>query len=237
MCQEACVCGKSQEQQRTPGDFTLKHIDESHADYNHILLYEKCLSFHPKYPKFKDLSLLEVGCGQGGGLAWLKRTRPELQALRGIDPVVVDSIGGIIRKGSADSIPLQSASIDVVINVESSHLYKQPEKFFQEVYRVLKPGGHLCWIDLRHDYQLDEPYKQAEAAGFDLTQSEDVTDQVVEGIRKTSAKYDAMLTKAPWMARLFAGSLRETYCAPGTHSFNRLFTRQKLYHCAAWRKN
>lgn len=39
----------------------------------HCFLYEKTLSFCPKYPNFNNKQLLEVGCGLGGGIHWLKR--------------------------------------------------------------------------------------------------------------------------------------------------------------------
>lgn len=38
-----------------------------------ITLYEKTLSLCPKYPNFIGLRLLEVGCGQGGGIEWISR--------------------------------------------------------------------------------------------------------------------------------------------------------------------
>lgn len=38
-----------------------------------ITLYEKALSLCPKYPNFDGLQLLEVGCGQGGGIEWILR--------------------------------------------------------------------------------------------------------------------------------------------------------------------
>ncbi|VDN21698.1 unnamed protein product [Gongylonema pulchrum] len=38
-----------------------------------IALYEKTLSLCPKYPSFEGLKLLEVGCGQCGGIDWILR--------------------------------------------------------------------------------------------------------------------------------------------------------------------
>lgn len=38
-----------------------------------VALYEKALSLFPKYPNFVGLQLLEVGCGQGGGIEWILR--------------------------------------------------------------------------------------------------------------------------------------------------------------------
>lgn len=46
-------------------------VEESEAP--HIGLYEKTLSLHPQYPSLNDCRLLEVGCGQGGGIDWINR--------------------------------------------------------------------------------------------------------------------------------------------------------------------
>lgn len=44
--------------------------DECRAN---IALYEKTLSMCPSYNKLNGLKLLEVGCGHGGGLTWIRR--------------------------------------------------------------------------------------------------------------------------------------------------------------------
>lgn len=38
-----------------------------------IALYKKILSLCPKYRNFGGLRLLEIGCGQGGGIEWISR--------------------------------------------------------------------------------------------------------------------------------------------------------------------
>jgi SAM-dependent methyltransferase len=37
----------------------------------------------------------------------------------------------------------------VVINIEASHCYPQFRRFLAEVARVLRPGGHLLYADVR----------------------------------------------------------------------------------------
>lgn len=46
---------------------------ESLAQKAHYDLYEKALSLCPLYPKFKNLELVDVGCGIGGGIRGLKK--------------------------------------------------------------------------------------------------------------------------------------------------------------------
>ncbi len=44
----------------------------------------------------------------------------------------------------------EDSSCDAVFNVESSHSYHSISKFINEVTRILRPGGHLCFVDSRH---------------------------------------------------------------------------------------
>ncbi|VDP62554.1 unnamed protein product, partial [Heligmosomoides polygyrus] len=127
-----------------------------------------------------------------------------------------------------------------VLNVESSHLYNDCGRFFRECRRVLRKGGYLCWTDLRYP-QCQEMiphlfYRQASQAGFIEEQWDDVTDNVLQGLQRTSARYDKVLMEAPWPVRLFSPSLRATYCAPGTHTYARFATKEKGYYAALWRK-
>ena len=43
------------------------------AEKAHASLYEKTLSLCPKYPVLQNISILEVGCGHGGGVRWIER--------------------------------------------------------------------------------------------------------------------------------------------------------------------
>lgn len=75
---------------------------------------------------------------------------------------------------------------------------------------------------------------EAMQAGLTLLKFEDITERVLLGILKTSARYDAMLDKAPFFIKLFRKTIRATYCAPGTEGYARLTRRQKIYACACW---
>ncbi|GMT11213.1 hypothetical protein PFISCL1PPCAC_2510 [Pristionchus fissidentatus] len=199
----------------------------------HVGLYEKTLSLHPQYPSLIDLRLLEVGCGQGGGIEWIRKSHPEISTVLGMDRVAIKES---IITGDAHHLPFESSSFDIVVNVESSHLYQDPQQFFHECFRALSSGGHLCWADLRFDNQEKEVAQQAKLAGFELHSMEDITQSVIRGMEKVSARYDKMLTTAPWYIKLFGNSFRETYCAPGTSTYQRYVRREKRYWAACWVK-
>jgi len=57
-------------------------------------------------------------------------------------------------EGDAENLPFPDGSFDSVINVESSFCYPSLDAFFAEVRRVLRPGGHLHYTDLRLAHEL-----------------------------------------------------------------------------------
>ena len=100
--------------------------------------------------------VLEVSCGRGGGANFVSRTF-EPHRYVGVD-LSEENIklareraarDGARRSRSAtqSSSTLPDASFDVVINIEASHLYDDRTRFFAEVLRVLRPGGHFCYTD------------------------------------------------------------------------------------------
>ena len=114
----------------------------------------------------RRLSLLDVGCGTGRFLDFVKQTWPRLPAL-GLDlsEAYVKEAKRHLQRwsrtdlmvGNAESIPLPDESQDVVTSIFMFH--ELPPKVrrivISEFARVLKPGGRLVLVDsLQHG---DEP--------------------------------------------------------------------------------
>ena len=53
-------------------------------------------------------------------------------------------------EGNAEHLPFPDESFDAVINIESSHTYPHFSRFLTEVARVLRPGGHFLYTDVRN---------------------------------------------------------------------------------------
>jgi SAM-dependent methyltransferase len=85
-------------------------------------------------------------------------------------------------QGNAEEIPIGSNTMDVVINVESSHAYGSVEKFLNQVKRVLKPGGHLLLVDFRSDNTIDKFKEQLRNSGLELLEEEDISKNVITSI-------------------------------------------------------
>jgi arsenite methyltransferase len=60
------------------------------------------------------------------------------------------------RKGSAEVLPVESDSVDLVISNGVLNLAPQKLPAFQEIFRVLKPGGRLQLADIVVGSELSE---------------------------------------------------------------------------------
>jgi len=65
-----------------------------------------------------------------------------------------------LRKGDATALPVESASVDVVISNGVINLVPEKERAFDEILRVLKPGGRLQLGDILLDVELSEDARQ-----------------------------------------------------------------------------
>jgi ubiquinone/menaquinone biosynthesis C-methylase UbiE len=101
--------------------------------------------------------VLEVSCGHGGGASYLMRTlHPASYTGLDLNTVGIEfcqkrhNLPGLdFVQGNAESLPLADQSFDAVINVEAALHYPDFARFLTEVARVLRPGGHFLYADLR----------------------------------------------------------------------------------------
>ncbi|GAK56822.1 protein containing Methyltransferase type 11 domain [Candidatus Vecturithrix granuli] len=63
------------------------------------------------------------------------------------------------RLGDIESLPVKDNEIDVVVSNCVLNLVPNKTKAFQEIYRVLKPGGHFCISDIVLRGELPEKLK------------------------------------------------------------------------------
>ncbi len=102
--------------------------------------------------------LLDAGCGFGGTIASLNEQFQNLDMIGlNIDPRQLDRARQqvtplannkiIFVEGDACQLPFDNNSLDVVLAVECIFHFPSRELFFQEVKRVLRPGGRLGICD------------------------------------------------------------------------------------------
>ena len=138
--------------------------------------------------------VLEIGCGRGGNCYYLSRYS-EAARVVGID-VCAPNLA-LARQnrdlprveflaGDAQHLPFTNASFDVVLNLESSHCYREFGRFAAEVARVLKPSGLFCFADLWNVDVLDFDWQAREHAlknsSVEVIAEENISEQVFQAM-------------------------------------------------------
>lgn len=113
--------------------------------------------------------VLDVGCGAGVDLIVASRLVGPTGRVYGIDltPEMVGKaqtnlcVTGVenveVRVAKSEAIPYDNCTFDVVISNGVLNLSPQKKESFQEIYRVLRPGGRLQFADivLKEDLPAD----------------------------------------------------------------------------------
>jgi O-methyltransferase len=152
----------------------------------------------------QEATVLECGSGRGGNCLYLDRYT-DAGAIYGMDicepHVRLCTTGNKrpVRSGSASSrarflcgdagkMPFASDSVDVLLNVESSHCYPDFESFLTEVRRVLKPGGLFACADLWglsiFDYDWTKRQLALDRCGLLMLREEDVSEGVFRALQR-----------------------------------------------------
>ncbi|MEZ5779977.1 MAG: class I SAM-dependent methyltransferase [Paracoccaceae bacterium] len=146
--------------------------------------------------------VLDVGSGRGGGAAHIHRD------LRPAETVGCDQTGQVVAfcdrvhagtaglrfcRGDAMRLPFEDATFDAVLNVESAHCYAERPRFFDEVMRVLAPGGDLLFADFTSaggdaEHERQQLLIEIERAGLELLDVTDITRNIVLGLDRDSER-------------------------------------------------
>jgi SAM-dependent methyltransferase len=99
----------------------------------------------------REARVLEVGCGTGNYILALERLAG--CSGWGIDPsqamlaLAQAGPGGVhFQSGRAESLDFPAGFFDLVFSVDVIHHVGDRGRYFQEAYRVLKPGGRACTV-------------------------------------------------------------------------------------------
>lgn len=176
----------------------------------------------------RNKRILEIGCGRGGGSAYLSKYCDPLQ-VTGLDYSTkainfcrssydFKNLDFIV--GDAENLPLQDNSFDIVFNVESSHCYSSMENFLGEVSRVLKPGGFLLLTDFREDSHVDMFKNGIHNSGLSIISSFDITKNVYSALDTFNEARVKLISKN--VPKPFVGLFKEFAGVKGTTIYQRL---------------
>lgn len=175
----------------------LKPGDESNRYC--IQLYHALLSSVP----VQNRRVLEIGCGRGGGAAYIARYLNPASVV-GLD-MVAEAVAFCakhhqlpnlsFRQGDAQHLPFGSGSFDIVVNIESSHLYRSMARFLREVWRVLVSGGHFLLADFRKRRQVADLRQELLRAGFIIRSEQPITRNVLRALDLDSERRLGMIRR------------------------------------------
>jgi ubiquinone/menaquinone biosynthesis C-methylase UbiE len=185
-------------------------------------------------------ALVEVGCGSGAGSAHLARTYHPA-SLIGID-FNKDLVSWCctqhhepnlkFQQGDAEDLPIADDSVDAVVNVESSHCYPSRLKFFEEVARVLRPGGSFLFADIMLSYrngeEADAVSAQLQEAGLRIDDRVDITSSVLAA-REAVSKSDLRSHIRAELPPLMVPFAEEAFCLTDTNLYKEMLSRRAGY--------
>ncbi len=189
------------------------------------------------------LKVLEVSSGRGGGARFLNTYRkPKMMV--GLDRT--EQAVAFCRRqhkesgmhfvcGDAQQLPFPAAEFHAVVNVEASHCYPDVLQFFREVHRVLQPGGHFLYADMRKLPTLESWREELSKSGLKKLEEEDITLDVVRALENSNDRVSDLINRsAPRLMRRFFAHFAAT---KGTGVYNQLRSGSMRYIRHVLRKN
>jgi SAM-dependent methyltransferase len=219
-----------------PMALPLAQCDEPNRFY--IQLYHRLAT----QADLRGERVLEVGCGHGGGASYLMRTlRPASYTGLDLNRAAVTfcrkrhTLDGLdFVHGNSEKMPFPDQSFDAVINLESSAAYPHFDRFLAEVARVLRPGGHFLYSDLRPRDGVAEWEAALARAPMRMVSQEVINVQVLRGLDRNAARSLDLISRLPVGLR---GIGREYSGIEGTRFYRALRREDYLYRMYCFTKD
>ena len=135
-----------------------------------ISLYKKCL----EGLDLNNNSILEVGCGRGGGSKWISDNYNVKMYGCDITPVHIE-ICKLNEKenlnykfGKAENLPYTPESMDILISIQSIQAFDDLGSFFQKAYNTIKHKGRIILMD---EYGISDSAKNSGVKDIDSIRS------------------------------------------------------------------
>ena len=144
-----------------------------------------------------DNRVLEVSCGHGGGASYLVRTlHPASYIGLDLNRAGIDfcrkrhQIPGLdFVCGNAEDLPFAGQSFDALINIEAAPYYPRFPRFLTEVARVLRPGGHFLYADLRPRHQIAKWEEELGTSPMRLMSERVISEEIARGLEKNTQRW------------------------------------------------
>jgi ubiquinone/menaquinone biosynthesis C-methylase UbiE len=169
-------------------------------------------------------TILEIGCGRGGGTVFLARQLGVQRAV-GIDLSAVavannqaffeDSKNVQFEQGDAQQLRFADEAFDGIFNLESSHCYPDRDQFIKEAVRVLKKGGHFFYADFFAHHQLEDVEQSLVGSGLRIIEAEVINPQVLAALDHDDESKNQVI-KATKVPGFFASGMREFNACKGS---------------------
>jgi ubiquinone/menaquinone biosynthesis C-methylase UbiE len=188
-------------------------------------------------------NVLEVSCGHGGGASYLMRTlHPASYTALDLNTVAIGfcrkrhSLCGLdFVQGNAERLPFPDQSYDAVINVEAAINYQSVPRFFAEVQRVLRPGGHFLYADIRYADEIAAWEAELANIPLRLVSEHVINAEVMRGLERNRL-LDQITRRLPNIAFL-RGIANDYAGGPGSLINRRLANGEASYRLFCFAKD
>lgn len=228
-----------------PVDEDFLSLPEFSAETHCAMMYHQAGHSQIKALAPSPRRILDIGCGQGGGLVYLSRLYPKA-AITGTERSrsavalarrrTAGLIDADIHSGRGALARFAPESFDLVVSV-GAPTYFGLTRFVAEAARLVSPGGVISFSggyrQGNHALIEAELRKAATAEGLDFISYRDITPHTFASLKADLPRREIEIAKVPWPFRLYAVKWADM---PGSREYMEYETGLRADFAAVLRK-